>query len=43
MQGNIKLIQNGVARPLGSKDDLENLISISLRGGNTLKEALTLF
>ena len=43
VQGNIKLIQNGVARPLGSKDDLENLISISLRGGNTLKEALTLF
>lgn len=43
VQGNIKLIQDGVAKPLGSKDDLENLISISQRGGDILKEALTLF
>lgn len=43
VQGNIKLIQDGLAKPLGTKDDLENLIYHSRIGGDILKEALTLF
>lgn len=43
VQGNIKLIQDNLAKPLGTKEDLENLISISQTGGDALKEALTLF
>lgn len=43
VQGNLKLIKEGVAKPIGTKDDLEILISSTKSGECVPKEILTLF